>query len=415
MKYINGYELKELLSSVVPKIFLYHVANDSEHPLHTNISCAVIKTKRDLYFTSFSHYDYPTQDFNDIYLNNCYTFDLKTLRQLNNNGVVNCYDLGYDLNVSFNSRLESFLSNKIPSITNNIIPIFKLLEPMVDFISSLDINRYSSTNFNHTVVSSLFDRIEREELKVDVDKFINKFGTDKGRLIHDGYVTTQYNLYTNTGRPTNKFGGINYSALNKSDDTRECFISRHDDGYLVNIDFNSYHLYLIANELGIALPTDPHTFLGKMYFNKENLTEQEYEESKRITFKNLYGYQLDDTVKDISFFREVQKLQDVVWYEYKTKGYLTSFTGKKIIVDSPSRNKVFNYYIQSLETEKNIEQLQRLIDNKLIPCLYTYDSFLFDSRKDDVRDIITKASYLLDYPFTVSIGKNYKYMKKLSF
>ena len=35
---------------------------------------------------------------------------------------------------------------------------------------------------------------------------------------------TEYNLYTSTGRPSNKFGGVNFAALNKEDGSRNSFV-----------------------------------------------------------------------------------------------------------------------------------------------------------------------------------------------
>ena len=41
-----------------------------------------------------------------------------------------------------------------------------------------------------------------------------------------GLEYTQYNPYTSTGRPSNRYNGINYAALNKEDGTRDRFVSR---------------------------------------------------------------------------------------------------------------------------------------------------------------------------------------------
>ena len=37
----------------------------------------------------------------------------------------------------------------------------------------------------------------------------------------DGMFYSEYNLFTSTGRPSNRFGGINFAALNKKDGSRE--------------------------------------------------------------------------------------------------------------------------------------------------------------------------------------------------
>ena len=48
-----------------------------------------------------------------------------------------------------------------------------------------------------------------------------------GLMTTTGYVFSEYNLFTSTGRPSNRFGGINFAALNKKDGSRERFISRY--------------------------------------------------------------------------------------------------------------------------------------------------------------------------------------------
>ena len=54
-------------------------------------------------------------------------------------------------------------------------------------------------------------------------------------MTKDGLVYSEYNPYTTTGRPSNRFGGTNFAALNKTDGSREKYISRFDGGMLVII------------------------------------------------------------------------------------------------------------------------------------------------------------------------------------
>jgi hypothetical protein len=75
---------------------------------------------------------------------------------------------------------------------------------------------------------------------------------------------------------------------------------------------------------------------------------------------------------------------------------------------------VFNYLLQAIETEMNIDKLRRILDyiegSDIRFTLYTYDSFLFDVPTDvdknkikDLKEIIEvggfpiKASWGLDY------------------
>ena len=52
-------------------------------------------------------------------------------------------------------------------------------------------------------------------------------------------VYTQYNLKTLTTRPSNRFGGVNYVALNKDNGSRKSFIPKNDG--FIEIDITAYH------------------------------------------------------------------------------------------------------------------------------------------------------------------------------
>ena len=51
---------------------------------------------------------------------------------------------------------------------------------------------------------------------------------------------------TTTGRPSNSFGTVNFAAL--PPEKRKAFIPEND--YLVEFDFDAYHLRLIGNLVG---------------------------------------------------------------------------------------------------------------------------------------------------------------------
>jgi hypothetical protein len=99
--------------------------------------------------------------------------------------------------------------------------------------------------FYQTQFQQAFYNIERNGLKINESLFEERFGQSVSR--DKDYCYSQYNYFTITGRPSNRFGGINFAALNKEDDTRECFTTRFEDGILIEVDFNSYHPRLIAS------------------------------------------------------------------------------------------------------------------------------------------------------------------------
>jgi len=235
---------------------------------------------------------------------------------------------------------------------------------------------------------------------------------------------TRYNPWSITGRPSNAFNGINYAALNKDDETRERYISRFNDGKLIEFDYDAYHLRLIANILNYKLPdTSIHAYLGKYYFDKEMLTEDEYLESKAITFKILYGG-IPAEFENIPFFSKVKSYIFEIWDIYKRKGYVeTPIFKRKIYKDNLKSRDIkpqtlFNYIIQAVETEQNINVIKDihkfLFDKKSKLILYTYDAMLFDIHPSE-GNILTELAELMNYPVKCKTGRDYKNMKAFDF
>ena len=87
-----------------------------------------------------------------------------------------------------------------------------------------------------------------------------------GLKTYEKIIYSEYNPYTSTGRPSNRFGGLNFAALNKSDGSRKQFISRFSNGVLVEMDFDAYHLRLIADKIGYDFPSGSvHEHMSKFY------------------------------------------------------------------------------------------------------------------------------------------------------
>ncbi len=237
----------------------------------------------------------------------------------------------------------------------------------------------------------------------------------------NGMVFSEYNPYTATGRPSNRFGGINFAALNKSDGSRKQFISRFGkDGMLVEMDYDAYHLRLIADVVDYKFPKGSvHKYMAKLY-------GVDYNEAKSLSFKYLYGHIPDDVLKKNPFFAKVQVYIDEIWSVYKSNNFIESnIYNKKIYkknLSDMNKNKVFNYLIQLMETENNMSMLTKLIPkisgykSKLI--LYSYDSFLFDFHVDDGLDFIRRVKGIVEckgkYPVKVAKGSDYHEMKDIT-
>jgi DNA polymerase I-like protein with 3'-5' exonuclease and polymerase domains len=240
-----------------------------------------------------------------------------------------------------------------------------------------------------------------------------------------GLVYSEYNPYTSTGRPSNKFGGINYAALNKEDGSRSMIRSRFQRGMLLEFDYDAFHVRLIADLIGYRLPDESvHSYFGKQYFGKTELTQEEYDQSKQMTFHLLYGG-IDSDFEKIPFFGKTKKYINDVWKQFKRNGVIHTPKFNRPIpahmISDANAGKVFNYLLQATETEhnmlaiNNVHELLTGYSSKLI--LYTYDSLLFDFDLDDSKDLIVKIKETISaggYPVKIKAGVNYHAMTDMT-
>ena len=243
----------------------------------------------------------------------------------------------------------------------------------------------------------------------------NGLYTDKG-MEH-----SKYNLFTTTGRPSNSKSGINYAALNKSDGTRERFTSRFANGSLLEMDFDAYHIRLIAELIGHELPsTSVHEEFAKQFYGVETVTKEEYKLSKAMSFQVLYGG-VPKELEGIEYFDKVKAYISKLWDIYNTKGYIQTPIFKRRLYkrnfNEMKPQKLFNYLIQAYETERNIEIMEKIQSvlstksSKLI--LYTYDAFLIDIDESEMH-LKDELKQLMELPVKMHIGKNYNDMKLLT-
>ena len=244
-------------------------------------------------------------------------------------------------------------------------------------------------------------------------------------LVDNNRVYSRYNYHTTTGRPSNAQGGFNYAAMNKEDGTRSAFISRHTAGALVEMDFDSYHVRLIAKLIGYDLPdTSIHDYLGQFYFGVDKLTEEQRSESKSITFRLLYGG-IDKEFLIIPFFQQVNDFVFKLWATWKRSGCVkTPIIGRSICKDQVTNMtsyKLFNYYLQATETEvsvKKLAELQKYLqDYETCIILYTYDSVLFDVPLSEAKGLLPEIKILLEtgnFPVKCKVGDIYDKMSNIT-
>lgn len=314
---------------------------------------------------------------------------------------------------------DFYYRHKYLTDINSIIPIskhYERCECMFDVIKpfiGLEQNLPWKNQFYEA-----YKWVEEQGIKIDERLFDKFFETAwKARSVSDGKIYTSYNLYNTTSRPTNAFNGINFLAFNKDNNSRAAFIPSND--VFIEFDFDGYHPRLIANMLNLNIPTDEsvHTVLGRQYFGKDELNEEEYQESKKITFRQLYNG-VESEYSRIEFFSRVNLLVESICEEYKRLGFLRLPNGRKISIQSATPQKLLNYYVQCLETVNNINkllQLKELLKNKKSKVvLVVYDSILVDFNKLDGRETLENIKNILEeggYKVKVQLGPNYKFFR----
>ena len=310
----------------------------------------------------------------------------------------------------FNEFAESLYKGYRNDYTemNDCIPLMKWYELLK---AIPDIQNRQSWYRTYSDSIQILGRLEGAGVKVEEEKFIDSFSFNPA-FIDAGKVYTQYNPYTTTGRPSNRHLNVNYSALNKSDGTRSAFVSRFEGGTLLQFDYESYHIRLIAKLIGYQFPegVTAHQHLADLY-------GCDYETAKKVTFTYLYGG-LDDSARTIPFFIEVDKYIKGLYQKFVISGRLTTPLHKREIhfskIEGATEQKVFNYLLQALETEINYMKIGKVLDwlecKKSKMVLYTYDAFLIDTHPNERDEILKSVTTIMEeggFPVRAEEGKNY--------
>jgi len=365
-------------------------------------------------------------------LPNVFVHDKKTWLQIGGNGNVwdvktlwwYTYGEAYDES-HYPTPAHTFYWRRHTALShiNTIIPMqqhLAMCQKIRHYAWPMCMNAELTDSYQHfdSVYPEVFAAIESAGLRV----------TDTFRMpeiVTDGFVYSSYNYHTTTGRPSNANRGFNFAAMNKEDGTRDAFCSRFPDGALVEMDFDAYHVRLIARLIGYPLPDGSvHEYFGRFYFDAEQLTAEQYEQSKQITFRLLYGG-IDAEFLSIPFFRQVNDLVYTLWRQWKAKGYIETPVLKRPItsdsVKNMTANKLFNYFLQATETEVSVQKLRQCLavlhghETRMI--LYTYDSVMFDVPVTEAKDILPRIKDALqqgNFPVKVSVGNIYSKMNTIT-
>lgn len=313
-------------------------------------------------------------------------------------------------------------SRKIGKI-NKTIPLMKHLEAfseMADsiekFVKGFPIDEAYS-KINGTVIDTLAE-MERNGIYVNSELYQKHFEVKPDS---DGLVYSQYNIYTSTGRPSNRFGGVNYAALKKEDGSRSAFVSRYgDDGRMLVIDYSAFHPRIICMLTGYNVPTttDIYTYLAQLYFQREDIDETDLVETKKLTFRQLYGG-VEQKYQHIKYLAHLKTFIDKQWEFFKEYRYVETPLFKRKITDKhiqePNPTKLFNYILQAVEGEVAIPCLSKVMKylrgRQTKAVLYTYDAVLYDFHRADGKPVLEEIQRLMSmdglFPMKTYLGTSY--------
>lgn len=383
--------------------------NNNVHPAINHLSLLYVKSLDDNngYMLCANHTE--TFSINEKHINtllrsfdNIYVRDKKSF--LYYFPIKKCIQLNIEFELQSSSKIHSYYYSKFNNREdiNRIIPVVKHYETCEENFKQILIQ--PKDEFLDKTILAFFG-IEKNGIKIDPNIFNEIYETKcPVYSIQDNTIYTQYNLLTTTRRPSNRFNGINFAALNKENGARKSFIPKNDR--FIEIDISAYHPTLAGQLVDYKFDVpDIHAAFADLY-------EVDYAKAKELTFKQLYGGVFDE-YKHLEFFQKTTEFINNNWKTFNNSGeVITPISGYRFTNQLPNMNpqKLFNYMLQNLETSTNVGILLKihrlLVGKKSQIVLYTYDSFLFDMDNDEENELLEEI---------LSIFKELKLNVKLSY
>ena len=406
-------QLTQFYNSGYNEAFIEVIPTDhAEHPTQNSVSLVYIKPIQsskgfilsidhsETFNNDKTHIDAILKKFKVLYCRDkkeiLHYFPLKTLYDINTPPTTYIRPSTKSHDIFYNRGVDN---KSIP-----VVKHYELCEQIFkDLKDNIDKTKTDYDEFFNNRVSVVFNAIERSGLQVHVPRFEGYF-----HPINSERVYTQYNLKTLTTRPSNKFKGVNYAALNKDNGCRESFIPRNDK--FIEIDISAYHPTLAAKLVGYKFPTsDIHSHFASLY-------KVDYQKAKELTFKQLYGGVFDN-YKDLEFFSRIEKFVKNTWDIFNNEGYIecpiSNFKLEKNKLDNMNPQKLFNYVLQNMETSQNVLALWDIFSilkgKKTRLVLYTYDSFLFDFAEEEASVIDKVREVFKKYDLNIKESEGYDY------
>jgi hypothetical protein len=404
----------DILASIKHEVAYVEVIPTSHnlHPVENEVCAIYIRPRDDLkgYIIPINHSETINSTIDDCLkvlnsIKNIYVRDRKEF--LHYFALKHCYQPSPSPHtyIPRPTTAHNYIYNKYPTTQNlnTIVPIVKHYEVCEENYA----NFKGEINPFYNKAALVFNQLERTGIKVDPQLFEQYFDQQV-----DEFIYTQYNLNTLTTRPSNTFNNINFSALNKDNNERKCFIPRNQS--FIEFDISAYHPTLLASLCGYDFGSDDiHLSFSKMY-------GVNYAKAKEITFKQLYGG-IWKEYETLDFFRQVKEYTDNNWENYNNCGSvivpISSYRFEKNKLENMNPQKLLNYVLQNLETANNVLILYEIFkilrgkNTKLV--LYVYDSFLLDVDESEM-DVIEQIKQVFKdkkLQIKTKTGKNYNDIK----
>lgn len=398
-------------STIIP------IWNDLEkHPMNNELSFLFIRLGNTDFILLYNHIDGKSQQIDlSTSTQPKWVLNKKGLLQMDTN-IQNLFDISTHTFFEESRLLE--LKNEEKQFINHysrmgirenlgkIAPLMKWGEHLKSFVDSLTLPTPTPSWMNNDVIPLLSD-IERFGVRVDEKKFIDRW-PQATKHLKDTTLYTEYNPYTITSRPSNRYGGINFSALNKKDGTRDVFVPKENSIFL-QMDYDAYHPRIIGKLIDYELPkTSVHQWLADQY-------GVPYDESKGITFQLLYGG-IPEEFDEIPYYKGVREFIEKLWSKSSEVGYLQTQHRRIPLssIEGVNPQKLFNYLLQATETELNMGIMKKVVEfikqTKIELTLYTYDSFLFSYPLDTPKEDAKKLKEIIEsfgFPIKADWGTDY--------
>ena len=398
-------------STIIP------IWNDLEkHPMNNELSFLFIRLGNTDFILIYNHIDGKSQQIDlSTSTQPKWVLNKKGLLQMDTN-IQNLFDISTHTFFEESRLLE--LKNEEKQFINHysrmgirdnlgkIAPLMKWGEHLKSFVDSLTLPTPTPSWINNDVIPLLSD-IERFGVRVDEKKFIDRW-PQATKHLKDTTLYTEYNPYTITSRPSNRYGGINFSALNKKDGTRDVFVPKENSIFL-QMDYDAYHPRIIGKLIDYELPkTSVHQWLADQY-------GVPYDESKGITFQLLYGG-IPEEFDEIPYYKKVREFIEKLWSKSTEVGYLQTQHRRIPLssIEGVNPQKLFNYLLQATETELNMGIMKKVVEfikqTKIELTLYTYDSFLFSYPLDTPKEDAKKLKEIIEsfgFPIKADWGTDY--------